>query len=75
MKKINLLFCLLSLFQSISAQKNTQQVIDTISKRINLDEVVVSSSGFIERRRNIAQKIEVISAKKIVESDLKQVEF
>ena len=69
MKKINLLFCLLSLFQSISAQKNAQQVMDTISKRIDLDEVVVSSSGFIERRRNIAQKIEVISAKKIVESN------
>ena len=69
MKKKYLLFCLLSVFQSINAQKTTQQVIDTISKRIDLDEVVVSSSGFMERKKNIAQKIELISAKKIVESN------
>jgi len=69
MKKIYLLFCLFSVFQSLGAQKNNQQVIDTISKRIDLDEVVVSSSGFAERKKNIAQKIEVISAKNIVQSN------
>ena len=69
MKKIYLLFCLFSVFQSLGAQKNNQQFIDTISKRIDLDEVVVSSSGFAERKKNIAQKIEVISAKNIVQSN------
>ena len=69
MKKIYLLICLFSAFQSLDAQKNNQQVIDTISKRIDLDEVVVSSSGFAERKKNIAQKIEVISAKNIVQSN------
>jgi len=69
MKKIYLLFCLFSVFQSLGAQKNNQQVIDTISKRIDLDEVVISSSGFAERKKNIAQKIEVISAKNIVQSN------
>ena len=57
-----------SVFQSLDAQTNNQQVIDTISKRIDLDEVVVSSSGFAERKKNIAQKIEVISAKNIAQS-------
>jgi len=69
MKKIYLLFCFFSVFQSLDAQKINQQVIDTISKRIDLDEVVVSSSGFAERKKNIAQKIEVISAKNIVQSN------
>jgi len=69
MKKIYLVICLISLFQSLYSQKNNQQEIDTISKRIDLDEVVISSSGFAERKKNIAQKIEVISAKKIAQSN------
>ncbi|NDE10617.1 MAG: TonB-dependent receptor [Chitinophagia bacterium] len=69
MKKIYLVICLISVFQSLYSQKNNQQEIDTISKRIDLDEVVISSSGFAERKKNIAQKIEVISAKKIAQSN------
>lgn len=56
MKKIYLLICLFSAFQSLDAQKNNQQVIDTISKRIDLDEVVVSSSGFAERKKILHRK-------------------
>jgi hemoglobin/transferrin/lactoferrin receptor protein len=69
MKKIYLLLYLIFIFQSLYSQKNIQQEIDTISKRIDLDEVVISSSGFAERKKNIAQKIEVISAKKITQSN------
>jgi hemoglobin/transferrin/lactoferrin receptor protein len=69
MKKIYLLLYLIFIFQSLYSQKNIQQDIDTISKRIDLDEVVISSSGFAERKKNIAQKIEVISAKKITQSN------
>jgi hemoglobin/transferrin/lactoferrin receptor protein len=51
---IAITFCMQNLF--------AQTVIDT-SK--NLDEVVISSSNFNEKKKNIAQKIEVITAKKI----------
>jgi hemoglobin/transferrin/lactoferrin receptor protein len=69
MKKKYLLFGLLFLLQSIHAQKKNEPLIDTSGKQVELEEVVVSSSGFMERKKNIAQKIDVISSQNIAQSN------
>lgn len=38
---------------------------DSVKNQIDLDEVVISSSNFAEKKKNIAQKIDVISSKTI----------
>jgi hemoglobin/transferrin/lactoferrin receptor protein len=63
MKKILLLFIILSSFIFSKAQQ--VNLTDT-SGTLNLDEVVVSANKFEEKKKNIAQKIDVITAKKIV---------
>jgi hemoglobin/transferrin/lactoferrin receptor protein len=40
---------------------------DTALKEISLDEVVISASNFAEKKKNIAQKIDVITAKTIAQ--------
>ena len=69
MKKIYLLVNLFLLIQTIQAQKKNHPSSDTSFKHIELEEIVVSSSGFSERKKNIAQKIDVISAKTIAQSN------
>jgi hemoglobin/transferrin/lactoferrin receptor protein len=64
MKNILLFSAFFLLQKNISAQQNTT-LIDTSKKQIDLEEVVISSSNFNEKRKNIAQKIDVISAKTI----------
>jgi hemoglobin/transferrin/lactoferrin receptor protein len=68
MKKIYLFLAALLILQSIHAQKNTTPA-DTSKKQIDLEEVVVSSSNFAEKKKNIAQKIDVISAKNIAQNN------
>ncbi|MEO7393755.1 MAG: TonB-dependent receptor plug domain-containing protein, partial [Chitinophagaceae bacterium] len=58
MRKISLLFALLYL----SATSYSQQ--DTTEEK-NLDEAVVYSNKFVEKKKNLAQKIDIISAKTI----------
>lgn len=42
---------------------------DTAFKEISLDEVVISASNFAEKKKNIAQKIDVINAKTIAQAN------
>ena len=66
MKKVFIL-CGLLLFAycSFAQQKNITK--DTTLKEINLEEVVISASNFAEKKKNIAQKIDVISAQTIAQ--------
>jgi hemoglobin/transferrin/lactoferrin receptor protein len=66
MKKILLLFIILSSFIFSKAQ---QVNIPDTSGAFSLDEVVVSANKFEEKKKNIAQRIDVISAKKIAASN------
>lgn len=50
------------------AMAQTQPASDT-SRNIALDEVVVSASNFTEKKKNISQSIELITAKKIAEAN------
>ena len=51
------------MLQNIHAQINNKS--DTSKKEINLDEIIISATNFSEKKKNIAQKIDVISAKTI----------
>ncbi len=55
--------------KNTDAQTNTTTVLDTSKKVVSLDEVVVSSSNFNEKKKNIAQNIDVISANTIVQGN------
>ena len=59
-------YCLLFLCNSlfVFSQKRTDTT-SVLQKEVNLEEVVVSASNFNEKKKNIAQKIDVISAKTI----------
>ena len=48
-------------------EKNNKK--DTALKEINLEEVVISASNFTEKKKNIAQKIDVITAKSIAQGN------
>lgn len=56
------LACLLSMSMA-AAQK--MQVADTADRYLKLNEVVVSSSKFLEKTKNIVQRIDLISARQI----------
>lgn len=49
--------------------QKAKAVADTAKKEISLEEVVISASNFAEKQRNIAQKIDVISAKAIANTN------
>lgn len=68
MKKISISWGLLFIAcGSFAQQKNNTT--DTTVKQINLEEVVISASNFAEKKKNIAQKIDVISAKTIAQAN------
>jgi hemoglobin/transferrin/lactoferrin receptor protein len=69
MKKIYLLATTCLLLQLVNAQKTNTPAADTSKKQIELEEVVVSSSNFAEKKKNITQKIDVISAKTIAQTN------
>jgi hemoglobin/transferrin/lactoferrin receptor protein len=68
MKKISAILFAISfmLYAEAQAQKPDTDSLDNYKK---LDEVVISSGNFIESKKNIAQKIETISAKIIAETN------
>ncbi len=51
------------------AQQTNNTLKDTITKSTSLEEVVVSSSNFAEKKRNIVQSIDIITAKKIANTN------
>lgn len=68
MNKIFIISGLLSISQGGFAQKKNN-IKDTTLKEISLEEVVISASNFSERKKNIAQKIDVITAKSIAQGN------
>ena len=68
MKKIFISFILLcSLYNGFAQQKSNRK--DSALKEISLEEVVISASNFAEKKKNIAQKIDVISAATIAQTN------
>jgi hemoglobin/transferrin/lactoferrin receptor protein len=67
MKEIISVVTVFVMLQTVNAQTIIKPIKDTTKKQIDLDEVVVSTSNFDEGKKNIAQKIEVISAKAIAQ--------
>jgi len=68
MKKIILTLTVFYISLAVTAQSN-KSTGDTLSNAIQLDEVVISSGNFIEKKKNIAQSIDVITAKAIANSN------
>ena len=62
MKKVSMLVALLYAACSIYAQE------DTLAEK-TLGEVVVSANKFLERKRNVSQKIDIITAKTIANTN------
>jgi hemoglobin/transferrin/lactoferrin receptor protein len=69
MKKIYLIVFALLCIKNIHAQTNNTTISDSTKKVLALDEVVVSSSNFAEKKKNIAQSIDVISANTIAQGN------
>ena len=61
MKRISIYVCLCFLMHTAFAQS------DTVPKTTVLDEVIFSVNKFAEQKRNVAQKIDVISARNIAQ--------
>jgi hemoglobin/transferrin/lactoferrin receptor protein len=68
MKKVLLFAGLLFIVYTGNAQQKNNPK-DTALKEISLDEVVISASNFAEKKKNIAQKIDVIHAKTIAQAN------
>ena len=68
MNKIFILSGLLFMTYTGLAQEKINKK-DTVLKEISLEEVVISASNFSEKKKNIAQKIDVISAKTIAQTN------
>ncbi|MFC4262490.1 TonB-dependent receptor plug domain-containing protein [Ferruginibacter yonginensis] len=64
MKQLNIILLLMFSTTAVFSQTKNSPSNDS-SKNIQLEEVVISASNFKEKKRNIAQTIDVISAKKI----------
>jgi hemoglobin/transferrin/lactoferrin receptor protein len=69
MKKIYLIGFALLCIKNSNAQINNITTRDTTKKVVALDEVVVSSSNFAEKKKNIAQSIDVISVNTIAQGN------
>lgn len=67
MKKLLLVVAAIGVLQYVQAQQKENT--DTLLKEINLDEVVISATNFSEKTKNIAQKIDVITAKSIANNN------
>lgn len=57
------------LFSAISMQAQEMPATDTTNKFITLNEVVVSGTKFFEKKKNIAQRVDVISQKYIAKTN------
>ena len=65
MKKYIVIIVALCAIQIAYAQKKVPVPSDTTKNLLDLDEVVISSSNYAEKKKNIAQKIDIISSKTI----------
>lgn len=54
---------------ALTATAQTTKTTSDTSKNLTLDEVVISASNFAEKKKNVAQTIDVISAKKIAQAN------
>ena len=63
MKKVFTVLAVYCMLQNIHAQISNQP--DTAKKEISLGEIIISATNFSEKRKNIAQKTDVITAKTI----------
>ncbi len=68
MKRIFISICL-GLAASASFAQEKKNTRDTTIKEIAMEEVIISASNFAETRKNIAQKIDVVNAKTIAQSN------
>jgi hemoglobin/transferrin/lactoferrin receptor protein len=66
MKRLFFVVACLYVQQNIFAQAKAA---DTTKKQIDLEDVVISSSNFLEKKKNIAQKIDLITAKTIANAN------
>ena len=72
--KITLLLLVAMIMLRIThAQNKNAPTIDTAQNQINLEEIVVSSNNFTEKKKNIAQKIDVITANTIALSNAQNI--
>ncbi len=69
MKKFLIIILSFLFVQNIVAQKNKTVLPDTLTSKTDLEEVVISSGNFVEKRKNVAQKIDVIAAKTIAKAN------
>jgi hemoglobin/transferrin/lactoferrin receptor protein len=69
MKKICLVMVLFLCVQESNAQTKKTVSVDTSKKVISLDEIVISSSNFNEKKKNIAQTIDVISNNTVAQTN------
>ncbi len=67
MKKYLIVAAFFVTLQNTYAQVPIVNIIDSLKTGVELDEVVISSSNYAEKRKNIAQKIEIISSKVIAQ--------
>ena len=65
MRKIYSMLLLLLVITKIEAQQKIITKLDTTIKEINLEEVIISATNFTEKIKNIAQKIDIITANTI----------
>ena len=68
MKNI-IIFVAFFLMQQNTSAQNKINIADTSKKQIDLEEIVISSSNFNEKKKNIAQKVDVITAKTIANTN------
>ena len=61
----NILLTPVIIFSILTAKAQQGNPPDTSGTALNLDEVVISASKFEEKKRNVAQRIDVVTAKKI----------
>jgi hemoglobin/transferrin/lactoferrin receptor protein len=64
-----LFFFVAALFVALAAFCQTNNNSTDSSHNVTLDEVLISASNFAEKKKNIAQTVEVISAKKIAQTN------
>jgi hemoglobin/transferrin/lactoferrin receptor protein len=69
MKKIYLVWSLIFCAQTSIAQTKKPALIDTTKKEISLDEIVISASNFNEKKKNVAQTIDVITTNTIAQTN------
>ncbi|MBC7889390.1 MAG: TonB-dependent receptor [Ferruginibacter sp.] len=65
MKITLLIIAAFMMLQVTHAQNKNIRTADTAQTQINLEEIVVSSNNFTEKKKNIAQKIDIITANTI----------